>query len=261
MAQRWSPLQEDVIRTELVRLYVTENKTIGEIGRELGLSDKTIFQRLQRLGLHTTRDQKKTVNNKRCDIVIPQRKTVALAELFGVLLGDGHISRYQILVSVGSKEDSYATYVSNLIEKVFAVRPKISLSKRGHKTVYLGSIEIVRWLRAEGLVAHKTRGQVDVPLWLQNDERFGAAFIRGFFDTDGSIYRLRYGTQISFTNTSVPLLISLRNILKTLGYNPSVASSQKVYLTRRSDVERFMSQIRPANQKHVRRYKSFAPVV
>ena len=82
-------------------------------------------------------------------------------------------------------------------------------------------------------------------------------FLRGFFDTDGSIYKLRYGIQISFKNYSHPLLKSLQKMLSGLGYKPSRISSHSVYLTRISDVARFFEDIKPANMKHIKRFDKF----
>lgn len=83
------------------------------------------------------------------------------------------------------------------------------------------------------------------------------SFVRGFFDTDGSVYKLKYGIQISFTNYSKPLLESLQSVLIKLGYNPSRISVNKVYLTQVKDVERFFREICPKNQKHLRRFIEF----
>lgn len=80
------------------------------------------------------------------------------------------------------------------------------------------------------------------------------SFLRGFFDTDGSVYKLKFGVQMSFCNRSLPILKSLQLMLKKLEYNPSDISLYNMYLTRRGDIERFFKEIKPANPKHVSRY-------
>ncbi len=110
---------------------------------------------------------------------------------------------------------------------------------------------------SEGLVFNKVKSQVDVPKWIFSNEEFMKRFLRGFFDTDGSIYKLRYGIQISFKNYSHPLLKSLQKMLSGLGYKPSRISSHSVYVTRVSDVVRFFEEIQPANIKHKKRYDAF----
>ena len=83
------------------------------------------------------------------------------------------------------------------------------------------------------------------------------AFVRGFFDTDGSIYKLRFGLQISITNHSLPLLIALQSMLRTLGYSVSEVSVGRIYITRRNQVARFFSEIAPMNSKHTQRFEKF----
>ena len=75
--------------------------------------------------------------------------------------------------------------------------------------------------------------------------------------TDGSVYKLRHGIQMSFSNRSAPLLEALQRVLLQLGYKPSSISSHQVYLTRRTQLMRFFEEIRPKNPKHVERYENF----
>jgi intein/homing endonuclease len=112
-------------------------------------------------------------------------------------------------------------------------------------------------LKKKGLVGDKVREQVGVPKWIFENQQYITAFLRGFFDTDGSVYRLRHGIQVSFSNKSIPLLFSLQSMLRTLGYSPSAVSAFRVYLTRVSDVRRFFREVKPSNAKHQRRFREF----
>ena len=71
---------------------------------------------------------------------------------------------------------------------------------------------------------------------------------------NGSVYKLKYGIQISFCNRSLPILKSLQLMLKKLGYTPSSVSLYNIYLTKRKDVKRFFEEIKPSNPKHIDRY-------
>lgn len=82
-----------------------------------------------------------------------------------------------------------------------------------------------------------------------------------FFDTDGSVYKLRYGIQIAFSNRSLPLLISLRSMLIDLKYKPSHIVSNRVYLTKKTDLKRFFEEIKPHNRKHTERFKKFKKIL
>lgn len=256
MAKRWIKREEDKYRSELVYLYVKKNKSLREVSRILGILESTIFLRLKRLGVKTQPYLKKNYLKKRTDFEIPNKHSEDLAEFFGIMLGDGHISHFQVVVSLGNKEEKYAKHVRSLIHKIFKTRVKISIRGTGYREVYLGSVDIVSWLLKQGLVHNKVKSQVGVPEWIFKKNNFMEGFLRGFFDTDGSIYKLKYGVQVSFCNRSLPILKSLQLMLKKLEYNPSSISLYNLYLTKRVDIKRFFREIKPSNPKHVSRYLS-----
>ncbi len=258
MPRPWTVKEKKSHLLELQDLYVRDNKTIGEIGKLLGIAEQTVFQRLKRLGIRSRPELKANyLLRKRTDIKIPRKYTPALAEFFGIMLGDGKLSKYQIVVTFGSKEPNYINYVVDLIQKIFYARPRVGIRKTGYRDAYLGSIELSKWLSSQGLVYNKVLSQVNVPKWVFNKQEFMRGFLRGFFDTDGSIYKLRWGLQISFTNKSKPLLRSVRKMLICLGYNPSKMSDNRVYITKRNNVVRFIREIAPKNFRHEARFKTF----
>lgn len=257
MARRWTKDEEKFHRDQLNKLYVIENKSIGEIGKELHISYKTVFDRMRRLDIKTVPKQKLRYCNQRNDIRLPEQSAL-LAEFLGIMLGDGHISHFQTIVTLGTKELAYVQYVQILMQRLFKVKTTISVKKSGHRDVYIGSTLITKWLKEQGLVQNKVAAQVGVPKWIMSDETYMRAFVRGFFDTDGSVYNLRFGIQISLTNKSVPLLLALQGMLRKLGYEASEASAYRVYITKRRDVERFFKEVAPANDKHRRRFDKFS---
>lgn len=254
MANRWTKEEESKYYSELFYLYTKKNKSLREISKILNLSESTVFRRMKRLKIKTTPHLKKNYLKKRNDIKIPNKYSENLAEFFGIMLGDGHISHFQIVVSLGNKEEKYAKHVSLLIKKIFKTKAKISLRNTGYRDVYLGSVDLTSWLFKKGLVSNKVKSQVNVPSWIFSKDEFMKGFLRGFFDTDGSVYKLKYGIQISFCNRSLPILKSLQIMLKRLRYNPSSISLYNLYLTRRKDIERFFGEIEPSNHKHIDRY-------
>ncbi len=257
MARLWTPEEESYHRERLTQLYIKDNKTIREVGKALGIADSTVFKRLERLGILPCPERKKNHLRKRIDVRIPNERSETLAEFFGVMLGDGHLSRFQTIVTLGTKELEYVNYVSNLFEVLFGVPGTIGIRRDGYRDVYLGSVDLVGWLHTEGLVSNKVRSQVGVPEWVLTHPAYMTGFVRGFFDTDGSIYRIRFGRQIEFTNRSLPLLHALQSMLLELGYTPSRVSGYNLYLTRKAEIDRFFREIRPANTKHMARYQLF----
>jgi len=253
MARRWTTAEENSYRAELYQLYITKNKTIKETGIALGLAEQTVFKRLVRLGIPILPHLKPNYLRKKKNVVLPSRSE-CLAEFFGIMLGDGHISHFQTVVTLGTKELEYVEYVSRIMQCLFDTAASISVRADGYRDVYIGSVIITDWLKKEGLVSNKVAAQVGVPEWIFEKEVFMKNFVRGFFDTDGSVYKLKFGIQISFSNKSVPLLKAVHRMLVALKYRPSVVCGKSVYLTRRNDVGRFFEDIMPANNKHVRRF-------
>lgn len=256
MPRRWTIDEAEVRRTELVELYVSQNKTIGDIALLLGMSETGVYDRLQRLSIPSLRVDKPHFNNRRTDVVIPREYSEDLAEFVGILLGDGHLTPTQVTVTLGTK-DRYAPEVAQLMERIFHIVPRIIVRKEGEHVVYFGSTVVVRWLLAMGLCFNKVCAQVDVPRWIFTDSVFMRSALRGLFDTDGSVYRLAYGVQISFCNHSRPLLNSVHQMLATLGFHPSAISGANLYLTRRADLGIFFQTVGFRNRKHQERFKQF----
>ena len=258
MPLRWSKQQEERHRKQLHALYVKRNLTIAQIGKQLHISEKTVFQRLRRLGIPTSPKSKpNAIALLRTDIAIPKKYTKELAEFIGIMLGDGKLSYFQIVVTLGSKEESYAQYVVARIASIFKVSPKIAIRSTGYRDVYLGSVTLSKWLKGQGLAYNKVLAQVNAPRWIFSRPEYMKRCIRGFFDTDGSVYKLRWGHQISFSNRSAPLLKSIRDMLLLLEYSPSRISGTNLYITKREDVSRFFKEINPQNSKHRVRFEKF----
>lgn len=249
--------EERFYRNELYQLYIVQNFSLRDVAAKLKISEASVFDRLQRFGIKTIPEQKQKYRNRRNDIHLPDQ-SIQLAEFLGIMLGDGHISHFQTIVTLGTKELPYVRYVQELMQELFKVKATISIKRSGYRDVYIGSTLITKWLKEQGLVENKVAAQVGVPEWIMSDKKYMKAFARGFFDTDGSVYNLRFGIQISLTNRSAPLLIALQDMLRKLGYRVSEASAYKVYITRREDVERFFKEVAPANLKHRHRFDKFS---
>lgn len=257
MPARWSKEIERIKYQELNDLYVIQNKTIGEIGKILNIAETTVYDRLLRLNIKPDRSSKKGYNNINNNVDLPYIHTSSLAEFFGIMLGDGCISPTQVMVTLGNKEFDYVKHVSTIINKIFHIIPKVYIRKRGYYVVSFGSTKVVKWLLDNNLVMNKVKNQVKTPDWILKKKIFIQSFLRGFFDTDGSVYRLRFGVQLAFTNRSRPLLNDITNSLELLKYYPSKISRFQVYITRKRQVLRFFNNIKPANIKHRQRFDKF----
>lgn len=265
MPARWTRKEEEQKYKELNQLYVVENKTIFEIGKILGIAYQTVYDRLIRLDIPSTPENKPGFLHKR-RVTIPSGYTPELAELTGIILGDGHISptNSQLSITLNSNLDrEFIEFVSKLMATLFSTHvSKLPRHKTAVTNILITSVEVVKFLRGVGLYSsNKVKAQVDVPDWIKSNSKFWGPFIRGFLDTDGSVYKLKFGVQMSFTNHSLPLLKTTKDLLVQLGYHPSKISSYHVYLTRKKDLVRYASEIGFSNQKHFHRAKSFGIIL
>lgn len=266
MARRWTTKEEIEKRKELSRLYIGKNKTIGEISETLNIAESTVFDRMERLKIPSTPERKiHYLNRKRGALSFPNFSE-KLAEFFGIMLGDGHIAFYesvgvyQVCVCINTTTDiEYISYVKNLMEDLFKV--SVGCHHRKDKDVvdlFISSVDLLNYLKERGLYSvNKVRDQAGVPKWIFEKKSYQKSFLRGFFDTDGSIYSLKFGTQMGFCNKSIPLINSTRELLLNLGYHPSIVSSFKVYLTRKPDLYKYSQEIGFGNSKHTKRAKKF----
>ena len=142
---------------------------------------------------------------------IKQKRMILLAELVGVILGDGHISydtkkhTYSVEIALYSKEPEYILYVVKLIRLSLNVEPTTYHRDSDNTSVVrIFSKEIIENLIKLGLKpGHKTKNQVSVPVWIKNDKNLMIACLRGLTDTDGSIYLSWNKIRIIFALVSI----------------------------------------------------------
>jgi LAGLIDADG-like domain len=197
--------------------------------------------------------------------VIKPKHSADFAELVGILLGDGTLTKYQFVISSNSLEEKeYAKYLSDLIQRIFSLTPSILF----HPTVnairtICSSAQVIQHLQTEGLqLGNKVKHQVGIPLWIKENTEYAHACLRGLIDTDGCVYFDRHkikGKQysslgIDFANASVPILNFVESTWKDLGFSPT-RSGIHVRLRRKEEVFAYSKLIGFSNPKHARKIK------
>jgi hypothetical protein len=85
-------------------------------------------------------------------IKIPKKSKI-LAEFIGILLGDGHISKYQVGITLSSDEKQYRGYVAKLVFKLFGITPTIVNHKsRKATTIVVSRKSLVEFCQKFGFV-------------------------------------------------------------------------------------------------------------
>lgn len=200
-------------------------------------------------------------------IKIPPKNKL-LAEFIGVLLGDGNISPYHIGITLSSKEKEYIKYVSNVIQKLFGVLPKLIKHKSSQAvSIVVNRKLLVDFCQKVGFkMGNKVKHQVDIPPWIKENKIFSRECIRGLIDTDGCFfshkYRMRgkkyFYLKIAFTSASIPLVDSVARTLINFGINARISKNHKdVRIEDQECVRKYINKIGTHNDKHLQKIKKW----
>lgn len=151
-------------------------------------------------------------------------KSVQLAELVGVILGDGNIQIFprceRLIISSHSENKTFIERYSNLVENLFVKAPSILKTKENCVRISLYQKEISKRL----LIPVGSRQKLNnlIPVWITTDKKFVIACLKGLFEAEGSlsIHLPTYTYNFQFTNTNKCLLDFVKNNLLKLGFNP-----------------------------------------
>ncbi len=198
-------------------------------------------------------------------IKIP-RKSKLLAEFIGILLGDGNISKYHIGITLSSEERNYITYVKKIIKKLFGVNPSIHKHKLANAvTITVNRKALVLFCQEFGFESgNKITHQVDIPIWIKKNRAYSRECIRGLFDTDGCFFAHNYIVggktysylKIAFTSASIPLVLSVREILINFGFNVRISNNyQDIRIEDSKYVLKYIKEIGSHNEKHLQKIK------
>lgn len=197
-----------------------------------------------------------------------------LAEFYGIMLGDGNShktnyynSRYDKrgtymirIVGDSNLDNNYLTnYVKPLIEKLFLVNVRQGIFKNSNAMfIEVHGCELIDFLEKKGFVSgNKIKNKLRIPFWIRNNNKLLQKCLRGLYDTDGSVYKLtnQNSFQFCFTNANVSLLKDVRNSLLKLGINCSKISNKDLYITKKSELRKFLKLIGFNNDRHLKKIK------
>ena len=157
-----------------------------------------------------------------------------MAEFCGVLMGDGNLwtndRKYEITITGNPKDKGHLDFIADYV--IRAVKPRVYYRIRGRglrltiysKVFFLFLTNFVGF----GFGSRKSCGAI--PLRIAEFRSFRLRFIRGIFDTDGSVFTsdkrgvMDYPT-IELTNENQDLLLSIRKILDAEGFKTTFRKS------------------------------------
>ncbi|MCX6819887.1 MAG: hypothetical protein NT019_01180 [Candidatus Adlerbacteria bacterium] len=194
---------------------------------------------------------------------MPAAYSPELAELFGILLGDGSVETYFTKVYLNRVVDKpYVSFVFKLCKRLF---PKASVTRydrpaKGVVEVQISSKAVSDYLFSIGFKPKERT----VPAWISSNVPFTKRTLRGLFDTEGSVsfkfYRGALGDtfyrQLTCTNSNKNILSFLEKKLTLLGFKPTKNSRKNIYISNRLDIKKFLDDIGSSNPKILRKLRA-----
>lgn len=197
-----------------------------------------------------------------------------LAEFYGIMLGDGNSHRtcrynscndkrgtFMIRIVGDSRLDNLYlnNYVKPLINNLFKVSVRVGKFKDSNAMfLEVHSKELVNFLEKKGFKpGNKIKNKLGIPIWIKKDTNYIKSCVRGLYDTDGSVYKLtnQNSHQICFTGANMKLMRDVRNSLLKLGIKCSKISKKDIYITKKSELRKFLKLIGFSNYRHLKKIK------
>lgn len=208
----------------------------------------------------------------RCNLtknIFVSEKDQHLAELVGIILGDGGLTHDQLKVTLNKRDESeYIKFVEKLLTKIFKEKPHLYQYKNKNVNVCnlaLSGVKLIEFLESVGVFSgNKVLRQVNVPDWIINNNVYSVACLRGLIDTDGGIYYHKHSVNgkvydnlgLTFTNHSRPLVLFVHRTLVGLGFSAKLVPDG-VYLYRQNEVVKYAQIVKFHNFHHEIRLKTF----
>jgi len=184
------------------------------------------------------------------------RKSGDLAELIGIMLGDGNMWRTHIKIAFDKRNKKYMDYVEKLFDKVFGIHLRRMIIKKTNQAyLYCYNKLASQKLLDLGLKrGDKIKNNLGVPKWIIKNKNYALRCIRGLIDTDGCIYFSKRDKQIyiKFTNFNKQLLEDFKKLTKIFQYNFAKANKNNWCLYRKLEVARFIKYIKPLKKGPIR---------
>lgn len=244
---------------------VIGRKCLGEKRKILSTNTNIIYiKSAQTFDTSSIRLDKTYGKNK--DIKFPDKLTSELAEEIGMHVGDGFLSakRYEYRLKGNKNErEYYDKFIRTLFKRLY----NVDINLKDYETTY--GFELYSkslWIfksRILGIPAGRKNDMAFPEVIKVNNQEILTAFIRGVFDTDGSVSFIKkyktlgnYYPVISLTLKSKKLIIEIKEILAMFGLEPRSSFDGDYYridLNGYKRLEVYSKLIGWHNPKHLRK--------
>lgn len=175
------------------------------------------------------------------------QKSKHLAELIGIILGDGNLYKHprteNLRIICNSMDTTYIQHIVILITKNFYKKPSVTKRKNENTTaVCLYQCKISKRLNLP--CGNKIKNNVGIPGWVFLNKEYMRECLKGLFETDGCFHEdeSNYTRCMEFKNNCIRLRNDAYRILLKLGFHPQIGNNY-VRLAKKDEVYKFKDLI------------------
>jgi intein/homing endonuclease len=181
----------------------------------------------------------------------PLVKNGDLAELIGVVLGDGNIAKFPrcdcLRITANGDNQGFVRRYANLVRMVFDKVPTVAHVKAS-KAVIITVYE--RNISSRLGIPHGSRRDLIyvVPTWISRDRKNVVRFLRGLYEAEGNynVHLPTYTHKFQFSNATIALLNIVFSLVSKLGFHPH-KSYRQVQISRRDEVQNLKNLLKFRN--------------
>jgi len=194
--------------------------------------------------------------------------TKEVAELVGIILGDGsiqvyeskkHSKSYRLKITLDNREKNYQDYICNLLESVFNKKP-IRKKRKSENTLDIFLFEkcVVLDLLDLGLKKSPKRNNAVIPQ--QFTTKSMAKFVlRGLFDTDGSLVLTKNGNKLyprlEIKTSPSPMNNQIKELLELFDFKFGEYKIEngniRFQMNGHKQLEKWLKEIGFSNSRHI----------
>jgi hypothetical protein len=194
------------------------------------------------------REGMKTLGKIRSDYP-PLRQNGDLAELIGVILGDGHIGKFprteSLTIASNANNLGFIKRYANLLSKLFNTKASRSYSGKFTNCVRIRIYQKKISERLNIPAGSRKKQNIKIPLWILQNKKYLVRYLRGLYEAEGSFctHRPTYTYKLLFSNRNKSLLKNVFRALKILGFHPH-KSPDKIQVSRKEEVYQLKNLIK-----------------
>lgn len=188
------------------------------------------------------------------EIELPNTLDPWFAEWLGLYMGDGWTSGYRVGISCDAQDKDTIEYIYNIFENKFKTKPWKEEWK-GSVSVRIGGTSLIKYLETNGLKKESSEFAFVPKQILTGSKESLRAFLRGAFESDGSITQTKNGSnpRITISSISKQFLCDIHIALLSLGI---VGTLEKVKHNKGHWGNKQMYRINISEIKHIINFRN-----